>query len=213
MEQRGDAKNFYVTINEPVCIENIVKRSRFIGNIAHTKTKEDALDFSECIKRKYRDASHNVVAYNIFRGGLSFCTDDKEPRGTAGMPILGVLKKKEIFDVCVVVSRYFGGILLGSKGLVSAYANVCKDLIKNSSLAQCCFCDLICLQLDYKYLSAVDNILLKYRVRIVEKDFSSKIILKILIEQTSTGIFRRRVFDITKSSGGFTILDSLWERL
>ena len=105
----------------------IINKSRFIGHGAPCRTEEEALDFLADIRREHKDASHNCYAYVIGRNaGIARYSDDGEPSGTAGAPIIEVIKARGVVDVCVVVTRYFGGILLGAGGLIRAYAQGSK---------------------------------------------------------------------------------------
>ena len=102
------------------------KRSRFIGYCKPVTSEEEATRFISQIRSKHWDARHNVYAYSLREGNIKRYSDDGEPSGTAGMPVLDVIVKNEVFDVCVVVTRYFGGILLGTGGLVRAYSQAAK---------------------------------------------------------------------------------------
>lgn len=105
----------------------IVKKSRFIGYGSPARSEEEALDFLAAIRQKHKDASHNCWAYVIGRNaGIMRYSDDGEPGGTAGLPIIEVIKARSVVDCCVVVTRYFGGVLLGAGGLVRAYAQGAK---------------------------------------------------------------------------------------
>ena len=115
----------YRTIKNENSDEFIVKKSRFIGSVKPVKTQQEALDFIGSIKSKHWDATHNVYAYVLREGGVRRFSDDGEPQGTAGIPCLDVLLKEDVTDCCVVVTRYFGGILLGTGGLVRAYTKGC----------------------------------------------------------------------------------------
>ena len=106
--------------------EFVEKRSRFIGHALPVTTEEEALAFIAEMKSKYWDASHNVYAYIVREGGIMRYSDDGEPQGTAGIPCLDVLLKEGVTDLCVVATRYFGGILLGGGGLVRAYSHTAK---------------------------------------------------------------------------------------
>ena len=112
----------YITIPFPADAEFIERRSRFIGHAAPAATEEEALRFVAAIKAQYADATHNVWAYHLQQGRERYA-DDGEPQGTAGPPVLDVLKKSGVVDVAVVVTRYFGGVLLGAGGLVRAYSH------------------------------------------------------------------------------------------
>ena len=109
--------------------EFVEKRSRFIGHIWRVETEEEAQEKIKQMKAKYHDARHNCWAYQLHEGGIMRYSDDGEPQGTAGMPILEVLRREEIYNVCCVVTRYFGGILLGTGGLTRAYSKGAKDAL------------------------------------------------------------------------------------
>ena len=103
----------YFTISANAKASFIEKRSEFIGYIAPVRTNDEAVAFINSIKAEHRKAKHNVYAYILREDNISRYSDDGEPQGTAGVPVLDVLKKRDLTDVCVVVTRYFGGILLG----------------------------------------------------------------------------------------------------
>jgi uncharacterized YigZ family protein len=113
----------YVTIKQEAHVEFEEKRSLFIGHAIHVESEEDAAAFVKSIKKKYADATHNVWAYHLKGGIIARYSDDGEPQGTAGMPVLEAIRKSGVDDVCIVVTRYFGGILLGAGGLVRAYSS------------------------------------------------------------------------------------------
>ncbi len=116
----------YRTVAAQAVDEFTEKRSRFIGAICPVATEEEALIFIRARAKQYWDARHNVYAYCIGDGALCRFSDDGEPQGTAGIPVLDVLKKEGLTDCAVVVTRYFGGILLGGGGLVRAYSHAAK---------------------------------------------------------------------------------------
>ena len=111
------------------------RKSRFIGHIWRTDTEEEAMSLIKKMREQYWDARHNVYAY-IIQGGATRYSDDSEPQGTAGMPILDVLRREGVFNVTCVVTRYFGGILLGTGGLVRAYTEAAKEAVKNSKVTE-----------------------------------------------------------------------------
>ncbi|MDY3815570.1 MAG: YigZ family protein [Candidatus Limiplasma sp.] len=116
----------YKTLLKAASDEVVINKSRFIGHAAPVKTAEEALDFLGRIRSQYRDASHNCYAYIIGQNaGIMRYSDDGEPGGTAGMPIIEVMKARGVVDCAVVVTRYFGGVLLGAGGLVRAYSHTC----------------------------------------------------------------------------------------
>ncbi|MBQ8344893.1 MAG: YigZ family protein [Clostridia bacterium] len=113
----------YTTVSREAHVEFEEKRSLFIGHALHVDGEEEALAFVKQLKKQYNDATHNVYAYLLKGGILARYSDDGEPQGTAGMPVLETIRKSGVEDVCVVVTRYFGGILLGAGGLVRAYSH------------------------------------------------------------------------------------------
>jgi len=116
----------YKTVSKEGTAEIVEKKSRFIASVKPVSTEEEALEFVSQVKAKYRDARHNVYAYVVTENNISRFTDDGEPSGTAGAPVLDVILKEGLTDVAIVVTRYFGGTLLGTGGLVRAYGKSAK---------------------------------------------------------------------------------------
>ena len=127
--------NFYLTIHHSSRDEVIIQKSRFIGCAAPCETEEDALEFIRSVHDQYRDARHWCYAYVIGQNrGIMRYSDDGEPSGTAGMPMMDVIKNSGVVNCCVVVVRYFGGVLLGTGGLVRAYTQGCKLALQASGI-------------------------------------------------------------------------------
>lgn len=119
-----------ITIKQAHSIENVISKSRFIAYIEPVSTENEAKAFIDEIKTKHKDATHNCSAYTVGpEMNIQKANDDGEPSGTAGIPMLEILKKQEIHNVCVVVTRYFGGIKLGAGGLIRAYSGAVRDVI------------------------------------------------------------------------------------
>lgn len=119
-----------ITIKQAHSIENVISKSRFIAYIKPVSTENEAKAFIDEIKTKHKDATHNCSAYTVGpEMNIQKANDDGEPSGTAGIPMLEILKKLEIHNVCVVVTRYFGGIKLGAGGLIRAYSDAVRDVI------------------------------------------------------------------------------------
>lgn len=116
----------YRTVLKAAGDEQIIQRSRFIGDASPAASAEEALAFLEAVRARHRDATHHCYAYIIGQNaGIMRYSDDGEPSGTAGLPIIEVMKARGVVDCCVVVTRYFGGVLLGAGGLTRAYAHTC----------------------------------------------------------------------------------------
>ena len=128
-------KETYLTISNSGCDEFVIQKSRFIGYASPCQTEEEAQQFILDIREKHRDAKHHCYAYVIgLNSGIMRYSDDGEPAGTAGMPIMDVLKKEGIVNCCVVVVRYFGGVLLGTGGLVRSYTQGCKIALRAAAI-------------------------------------------------------------------------------
>lgn len=151
------AEELYITLAKEASAEFEEKRSLFIGYAKPTKTEEEALAFVARIKQKHKDATHNVFGYSMKRGILARYSDDGEPQGTAGMPVLDVIRKSGVDDATVVVTRYFGGTLLGAGGLVRAYSAAAKmaleaaEIVAYESYTEI---SLICSYADHQKISA-----------------------------------------------------------
>ena len=115
--------------------ELVEKRSRFIGHIFLVESEEEARSRIEEMKKKYHDARHNCWCYRLKEGGIERYSDDGEPQGTAGQPMLNVFQREEVWNVCCVVTRYFGGVLLGAGGLVRAYTQAAKDSLDEAGIS------------------------------------------------------------------------------
>jgi len=134
------AADRYLTIARAAVDEFVEKRSRFIGAIQPVTTEEEALAFIRARQKQYWDATHNVYAYVLNGGNLCRFSDDGEPQGTAGIPVLDVLRKEGLTDCAVVVTRYFGGILLGGGGLVRAYSHGAKIAVDAGGVVEMRLC-------------------------------------------------------------------------
>ena len=126
----------YITVKKYASFEYEDRKSIFIGEVSPVSSESDAIAFIEQVKKRYPDARHHVYAYVLRENSISRFTDDHEPQGTAGMPILDVIRKKGLVDICVVVTRYFGGTLLGTGGLVRAYTSSAVGAIENACIVK-----------------------------------------------------------------------------
>ena len=126
----------FMTIYESKTFTLIEKKSKFIANIFHIETRDEAENIIKETRKKYSDARHNCYAYSILdkTTNITKSSDDGEPSGTAGVPILNVIVNKKLYNVLIIVTRYFGGILLGTGGLVRAYTNSAVEVINNSKI-------------------------------------------------------------------------------
>ena len=155
--------NKYTTIKKEAEAELIVKRSRFLAAVKPVTAEKDALDFLEQIRQKHWNATHNVYAYILRENNLMRYSDDGEPGGTAGMPVLDMMKKSGLTDLIIVVTRYFGGVLLGTGGLVHAYSAAAKAGVESAGIVDMVLCREITLTCDYTLWGKLQNELSKWK--------------------------------------------------
>lgn len=145
----------YKTVKKGAYDEFVEKKSRFIGYVKPVVTEEEAIDFVNAVRAKHRDATHNCYAYIVRDNNIMRYSDDGEPAGTAGMPILDVLRKEELTDVAVVVTRYFGGTLLGTGGLVRAYTKGAQAGLDAAGRVEKLFCNIYSVKCDYSSMGSI----------------------------------------------------------
>lgn len=140
----------------------IDRKSEFLGYAMHVESEEEAIAFVASIRKKHADARHNVYAYVIKEGNIMRYSDDGEPQGTGGLPVLDVIRKIDFTDAVIVVTRYFGGILLGTGGLVRAYTAAARDAVKDAGVSTFATFSMVEFTVDYSFYQRVDGILKKH---------------------------------------------------
>lgn len=171
----------YFTIAAPIDTSFTEKRSEFIGYLSPVLTNDEAVAFINSVKAGHRKARHHVYAYILRDSNTSRYSDDGEPQGTAGVPVLEVLQKRGLTDVCCVVVRYFGGILLGGGGLVRAYSHSASITCDAAQIRHMCESTPLTLQMDYTLYGKVTNILPKYGVLERNSDFGTDVLLELTV--------------------------------
>ena len=172
----------YKTLMQRGHDEFIVNKSRFIGDSTPAGSEEEALSFLSSVRSKYKDATHHCYAYIIGRNmGIMRYSDDGEPGGTAGMPIIEVMKARGVTDCCVVVTRYFGGVLLGAGGLVRAYSQGAAIAVNAGKVGVMHPSARYLLDVPYALLGRVEHYLKSAPVRLEDKSFSDVITLTLLV--------------------------------
>ena len=184
----------YTTIDSECVFEFEEKRSVFIGYVCSVTTEEEAKAYIQKIKSKHYDARHNCSAYLLRNGSMRY-SDDGEPQGTAGIPMLEVLKKSRLVDVVVVVTRYFGGILLGAGGLVRAYSAAAAGAITNAVKAEYRKCVLFEIKVDYPSYDKLTRHLENNGVRVTETDYNENITIDAVIPFDSYSAFADSITD------------------
>ena len=186
----------YTTLAREASAEFTEKKSLFIGYATPVRTEQDALDFIAKIRKKHSDATHNVYAYQLNGGGIARYSDDGEPQGTAGVPVLDIIKKSGADDVCVVVTRYFGGILLGAGGLVRAYAAGAKAAIDAAGIVTFENYTEFRLASGYSEYQKLEYELPRYHVKVDSTDFGGDVTLKLAIRAVDYESFAARVSEL-----------------
>ena len=189
----------YKTIRGSASAELVEKRSRFIGYAKPVKTQDEAISFINEIRSKHWDATHNVYAYVIKDEGVSRYSDDNEPQGTAGIPTLDAIRKRGITDCVVVVTRYFGGTLLGAGGLVRAYSASAKaaiDAAGEREMTLCSVCSLCC---SYTLYGKLPSMIARRSGSIDSSDFVDEVKLSFHLPVDELAAFNK---DLSEESSG-----------
>ncbi|MBR3968687.1 MAG: YigZ family protein [Clostridia bacterium] len=178
----------YITISESFTAEYSEKHSRFIATCFHCETEEQASEIIATQKSKYWDARHNVYAY-ILQNGTARFSDDGEPHGTAGMPMLELIKGSGITNVVVVVTRYFGGILLGTGGLVRAYSTSTRDALNGAQKVLMCACCEYEIDCDYGSFDRLTRLISDTNGMVQDTNFTDKVTVKVMYKKVDSEVF------------------------
>lgn len=187
----------YRTVGNEACDEFTEKRSRFIGYIKPVTTKDEAVDFINSIKSKHWDATHNVYAYVLRDGQTRRYSDDGEPQGTAGIPVLDVLLKENVTDCVVVATRYFGGILLGGGGLVRAYSHTAKIAVDAGGIVTMRLCSVMRVECDYNLYGKINSLVPEFGGVVDGTDFGQNVALSFRIPVDRTDEFQKKLIDVS----------------
>ena len=203
--------NEYCAVYEGGQGEIVEKKSRFIATVLPIETEEEALEFIAKMKKKYWDARHNCYAYVIGeRQELQRCSDDGEPNGTAGRPMLDVLLHEDIHNTVVVVTRYFGGVLLGTGGLVRAYGGAVQEGLKNCVVLEKCLARKWKVGTDYSGLGKVQYILAEAELPILDSEYGEGVDLTILVPFDQAGAAEKKLIEGTNGRCQIEKLDEVY---
>ena len=184
--------------------ELIEKKSRFITTVKPVDSEEEALEFIAAIKKKYWNARHNCFAFVIGeRQEIQRCSDDGEPQGTAGRPMLDVLLGEDVHNVAVVVTRYFGGILLGTGGLVRAYSRSVQLGLEASTIIEKTKGSRITIQTDYNGVGKLQYLLGQRGIPIVDSQYTDVVKLELLVEESTVTELHEAVTEATSGRAGW----------
>ena len=188
----------YKTVKKDAFAEIEIKKSKFIAHIAEIKSEDEAETFIKQTRKKYYDATHNCSAYILNSDrGIRHSSDDGEPSGTAGKPILDVISGAGLSDIIVVVTRYFGGTELGTGGLVRAYSGAAAEVLKNGAVVEITEAKLIEFIIDYGLLPKLQHLCMELGIIIYETEYLEKVKISVLITEDNLGRFFKEVTEMT----------------
>ena len=198
--------NKYKTVKVCANAEIIEKRSRFIAYVRPVDTEDGALEYLNHIKQKHRDARHNVYAYIIRENNTMRYSDDGEPGGTAGMPVLDMIKKEGLCDIIIVVTRYFGGVLLGTGGLVHAYSAAAKAGINAAGIVNMVLCRKIVIECAYNLIGKVQYEISEYPDAFCgEAQYGGRVSIDVYVPTDKEKEFIDRINDKTNGSAKISL--------
>lgn len=198
----------YYTVKKSGSTQLMIQKSRFIGYIKRVETEEAAQEFINSIKKKHYDATHNCSAYIIGEHDqIQKANDDGEPSGTAGVPMLEVLKKQNLKDTAVVVTRYFGGIKLGAGGLIRAYGSTTSEAIKATGIVQRQLVQGISVIVDYTLLGKLENEIRQSNYILNKIDYLEHVEFTVYVKKDEVQKFHEWIIDLTSDQAILTNKD------
>jgi len=186
----------YKTIARPCEAKFIEKKSEFIGYLCPVQTEEQAIAFIEEIRAMHRKATHNCYAYILRENNAARHSDDGEPGGTAGVPIYEVLRKEGLTDVCCVVTRYFGGIMLGAGGLVRAYTKGAKDAVDAAQIKCMAEAEQLIVTVDYGLYGRLAQVFLDNDARVENEEFADNVKITLYVREENAQKLREKLTDV-----------------
>lgn len=190
----GKTEN-YVTVSGESSAEYTEKRSRFIANLAHCETESEATEFINSLKTRFWDARHNCYAYSVEKGALRRFSDDGEPHGTAGKPILAVIDGAGLTNVCIVVTRYFGGVLLGTGGLVRAYTKAASSAAENAARAVMTLGTVFTCECDYSDSERLARLIADFGGTVDGTEYAARVGCKFFLSESRKADFVKKLSD------------------
>ena len=201
----------YKTLKQEAYDEFIVNKSRFIGYACPCQTEEEALAFLKQIREKHRDATHNCYAYVIGENaGIMRYNDDGEPGGTAGMPMMEVIKARGVVNCCVVVTRYFGGILLGAGGLVRAYSHGCAIALNAAQVVKMQLSRRLLLDVPYPLWDKVSYAMKSLPLLVEDTAFGASVEATVLVRVSDLDEVTQKLTALTDAKAEWLELDELY---
>lgn len=201
----------YRTVLEGGEGEIVEKKSRFIASVRLAESEEEALAFIEEVRKKYWDARHNCYAYSVGTNReYTRCSDDGEPSGTAGRPMLDVILGEELYNVAVVVTRYFGGVLLGTGGLVRAYSRTVQEGLANSCVIEKRRGVSLQVTTDYSGIGKIQYLAGERNVPVLDAVYTDQVIMKLLVPDGEVERMKKAITEGTSGRAGLEIEKELY---
>lgn len=191
--------------------EMIEKRSRFIGHIWRVESEEEARMHIEATKKKYHDARHNCWCYVIREGNILRYSDDGEPQGTAGQPMLNVFQREEVTNVCCVVTRYFGGILLGAGGLTRAYGGTAKLALNEAGISRMRLWASLAVPCSYALYERMRLLVEQCGGVITDTEFGTDVVITVTLPAEDVDAFSAQVTELTAGSVEPLLLEKVFQ--
>ena len=186
----------YLSVHGECTTQKIIEKSRFITTSAHVCGEEEARAFIEKIRKKYPDATHNCYAYVCDSiGNFLRFSDDGEPQGTAGMPMLEVIRANKIYEICVVVTRYFGGIKLGAGGLLRAYSGCVSENLAAANKVIYETCSLVKCTVGYSFVDGALRFINEFGADLVESEYKDEVDLTVAVKKSEDEAFTQNLAD------------------
>lgn len=211
IEMRLLMRQAYRVLYEGAVGEITEKKSRFIATFRPVKSEVEAMAFIDELRKKYWDASHNCYAWVIGKNGEEKrSSDDGEPSQTAGKPMLEVLEREKIVNICVVVTRYFGGTLLGTGGLVRAYSGAVKEGLESCTILTVEPAKKISISTDYNGIGKIQYILLQQEMKILESEYTDKVGLIVLVPDEKIVSLEAEITEVTSGKADIIELEEVY---
>lgn len=191
----------------------IEKKSKFIGYAKPVKTVQEATEFIAKIRSEHWDATHNVYAYVLRNNNIQRYSDDGEPGGTAGVPMLDVLLKENLVDVCVVGTRYFGGTLLGAGGLVRAYSHTSKIAVESAHIITMAECDVMSASVDYSFYERMNILLSDFSANVKDTIFADNVKIVFSVKKDRVQHLQAKLTDISNAKYNLEYISSEFAKI
>ena len=196
----------YTTVKQAASFEYEDRKSIFIGDAMPVSSEDEALRFLDTVKKRYPDARHHVYAYVLRENSIMRFSDDHEPQGTAGMPVLDVIRKNGVTDIIIVVTRYFGGTLLGTGGLVRAYTSAALGALEAAEIIRYDIYSEIEFSVSYSDYGKITSTLAELEFRSDDTDFGAEVMIKGRILKTRLENFEKQLTDVTSARSRLSVI-------